>query len=263
MKKTYIIGIDEAWRGPWAGPIVVGGWMAESSLVPSLVASLSGLTDSKLLTHEKRENLFSQIELLQHRSECQYAFSYRDADIIDELGIREANRQCMQDVILSLLQFVDDADAVEVYIDGCDNYRFDGWDGEYIFAEKRKKKIWESSISTIVSEENESIQASEALDRHVSLHSTRDDGITNRTIHYLIHGDSLIPAISAASIVAKVLRDRMMCDFHEDFPEYGFDSHKGYGTRKHQEALLNYGITPIHRKSYAPVKTLISCPSSL
>lgn len=82
-------------------------------------------------------------------------------------------------------------------------------------------------------------------------------------ISYVIHGDSLIPAISAASIVAKVIRDRMMCDFHEDFPQYGFDSHKGYGTRKHQDALLNYGITHIHRKSYAPVKRLISPSSSL
>lgn len=82
-------------------------------------------------------------------------------------------------------------------------------------------------------------------------------------IFYIIHGDSLVPVISAASIVAKVIRDRIMCEFHEDFPQYGFDSHKGYGTRKHQDSLINYGITPIHRKSYAPVKRLISPSSSL
>jgi ribonuclease HII len=54
-----------------------------------------------------------------------------------------------------------------------------------------------------------------------------------------------------------------MCDFHEDFPEYGFDTHKGYGTAKHQEAMLHYGISPIHRKSYAPVKSLILNSSSV
>ena len=69
--------------------------------------------------------------------------------------------------------------------------------------------------------------------------------------------------VSAASVIAKVVRDQMMCDFARDFPGYGFDSHKGYGTRKHHEALVNYGITPIHRKSYAPVKALISSATSV
>ena len=64
-------------------------------------------------------------------------------------------------------------------------------------------------------------------------------------------------AISAASIVAKVTRDRMMCDFSLKYPDYHFDRHKGYGTRRHYEALIHYGITPLHRKSYAPVKRLI------
>lgn len=78
--------------------------------------------------------------MMQYRSECQYAFSYRDAHIIDEVGIREANRQCMQDVILSLLQFVDDTDSVQIFIDGCDNYQFSLGDFEYVFAEKKRRK---------------------------------------------------------------------------------------------------------------------------
>ena len=83
------------------------------------------------------------------------------------------------------------------------------------------------------------------------------------SITYLIGGDALSPVISAASVVAKVTRDRMMCDFHEDFPEFGFFEHKGYGTRKHRESLLNYGITPLHRKSYEPMKSLILNSSSV
>lgn len=72
----------------------------------------------------------------------------------------------------------------------------------------------------------------------------------------IIKGDSLIPAISAASIIAKVTRDRYMKELAEEYPEYGFERHKGYGTRAHLEALEKYGITPYHRKSFAPVKKL-------
>lgn len=76
---------------------------------------------------------------MQHRNECQYAFSYRDAAIIDAIGIREANRQCMQDVLLSLLLFTTDDDTILVYIDGCDNYEFDVGDFDYTFATKKKR----------------------------------------------------------------------------------------------------------------------------
>ena len=78
-----------------------------------------------------------------------------------------------------------------------------------------------------------------------------------RIVTYMIAGDKNMPIISAASIIAKVHRDRLMCEYNEKFPLYGFDSHKGYGTKKHKEALINYGITSIHRKSYAPIKRLI------
>lgn len=99
--------------------------MADFSVASHLLDSLDGLDDSKSLSEKNREKLFLEIERMQHRNECQYAFSYRDADIIDAIGIREANRQCMQDVLLSLLQFTDEQDSIEIFIDGCDNYRFD------------------------------------------------------------------------------------------------------------------------------------------
>ena len=237
MKKHYIIGIDEAGRWPWAWPIVAWGWMADVSLASGLLSSLEGLDDSKLLSSKKHERLFAEIERMQHRNECQYAFSYRDAETIDLIGIRESNRECMQDVLLSLLQFVDSQDSLEVFIDGCDNYRFDigEMDIGYDFRKLSKEKQLQNSMTG-----RERIQ-----------------------IIYKIWWDRSVPAISAASIIAKVTRDHIMCDFHEDFPHYGFASHKGYGTRKHQESLLHYGITPLHRKSYAPVKRLISLTSSL
>lgn len=152
----------------------------------------------------------------------------------------------MQEVILGLLQYTSDTDTIRISIDGCDNYEF-GIDGfEYIFAKKRRKKDIEHGNQEI---------------KNLIPHDA--SSIDNNSITYIIGGDALSPAISAASVVAKVTRDRMMCDFHEDFPEYGFASHKGYGTRKHREAMIHYGITPLHRKSYAPVKSLILGETSI
>lgn len=80
------------------------------------------------------------IEKMQDESRCQYSFASRDAPDIDSLGIREANRHCMQDVMLSLLQFADDTDTISIMIDGCDNYRFESLGALYLFAQKSKKK---------------------------------------------------------------------------------------------------------------------------
>ncbi|ABO50564.1 Ribonuclease H [Desulforamulus reducens MI-1] len=73
----------------------------------------------------------------------------------------------------------------------------------------------------------------------------------------IVKGDDLIPAISAASILAKVARDGAMLEYHEKYPQYGFNSHKGYLTKAHREALKKYGPSPIHRKTYAPIRELL------
>ena len=74
----------------------------------------------------------------------------------------------------------------------------------------------------------------------------------------IVGGDGLVPEISAASIIAKVYRDNLMEDLHRLYPQYGFDSNKGYPTRMHREALITYGATPCHRRSFAPVKNVIN-----
>jgi ribonuclease HII len=73
----------------------------------------------------------------------------------------------------------------------------------------------------------------------------------------IISGDKLVKSIAAASIVAKVTRDRMICEADKLYPEYGFSSHKGYGTKKHFEALKKFGPCEIHRKTFAPVKDML------
>ncbi len=84
------------------------------------------------------------------------------------------------------------------------------------------------------------------------------DAIDNKKVRYIVRGDLTEKCISAASIIAKVTRDRKMCDFSVEYEGFSFDLHKGYGTRKHQEALMVYAITSLHRKTYAPIKRLIS-----
>jgi len=73
----------------------------------------------------------------------------------------------------------------------------------------------------------------------------------------IVGGDGLVAEISAASIVAKVYRDSLMADLHRQYPQYGFDKNKGYPTRMHREALLQYGAAPCHRRSFAPVRNVI------
>ncbi len=74
----------------------------------------------------------------------------------------------------------------------------------------------------------------------------------------IVGGDGLVPEISAASIIAKVYRDNLMAELHQKYPLYGFDSNKGYPTRKHREALIKYGVTPCHRQSFAPVRNVMN-----
>lgn len=265
----YIIGIDEAWRGPWAWPVVAGGFMCAIDFDFWVFAPY--LTDSKAMSERDRDHVFAMIEKVMEEDICRYHFAYRDASYIDGVWIREANRQCMEEVILSLLQYRDPSDTISIYIDGCDNYTFciDGF--EYIFAKKKSRRSIEKNGNN--SCHSAGIHFSCTHENQASL-CTKDDfkrdssasfAVTkeNNSLTYLIGGDVLSPIISAASVVAKVTRDKMLCDFHEDFPEYGFDSHKGYGTSKHRDALIHYGITPIHRKSYEPMKSLILEESSI
>ena len=179
---TTIIGVDEAGRGPLAGPVIT------SAVI--LARPIEGLDDSKKLTAKKRQQLVLQIE------QEAIAFSYGEASIeeIDALNIHHATLLAMKKAVDSIQSY-----GTEVWIDGA-------------FA-----PILELPCKTFVK------------------------------------GDSLHACISAASILAKVKRDALMLEYHDRYPEYGFASHKGYGTAKHLAALKEYGPCPIHRQSFAPV----------
>lgn len=180
-----VAGVDEAGRGPLAGPVVV------AAVVLNPERLIDGLDDSKKLNEKRREELFP---LIIERSLAWSVVAIEPAEI-DRINILQATLLGMQQAVGQLLP-----PPSLALIDG-----------------------------------NQAPQLDCAV----------------RTI---VQGDSLEPAISAASILAKVTRDRLMKKLHINYPDYGFDRHKGYPTADHLARLARYGPCPIHRRSFAPVR---------
>lgn len=187
-KETYekgyntIAGIDEAGRGPLAGPVV-----AAAVILPK-DALIEGVNDSKKISEKKREKLYDDII----NNALAWGVGIVDHSVIDEINILNATRNAMKIAIQNL------------------NVRPD-----FILIDAEKK------VDT--------------------------DGIPYLPI---IKGDALSISIGAASIIAKVTRDRIMREYDKVFPMYGFEKHKGYGTKAHVEALKEFGPCMIHRKSF-------------
>ncbi|PIV89976.1 ribonuclease HII [Candidatus Gracilibacteria bacterium CG17_big_fil_post_rev_8_21_14_2_50_48_13] len=186
----YRIGIDEAGRGAWAGPVV-----AAAVYLPS---PIQGLADSKVLSPKQRENLFQRII-----NEAYVGVGVVSHEDIDAKGIKAATHAAMECALKELLAVLDPTATPLAMVDGNDRFTF--------------------SIP------------------HFSY----------------IRGDSRFPCISAASIVAKVHRDRLLCAYEEMYPGYNFAQHKGYGTQKHRDALAQFGALDVHRKTYAPIRQVL------
>ena len=177
---NYICGVDEAGRGPLAGPVCAGACIPDLSLV------IDGVNDSKKLTEKKRDALYEQLcdNVISHKT------VFIDADVIDKINILNATKKAMTEAILSMFPLPEMVliDAVKLDIP----------------------------------------------------YKTRS----------IIHGDAVSYCIAAASIFAKVERDRLMLEYAEKYPEYGFEKHKGYGSKHHIEMLKKYGPCPIHRQTF-------------
>lgn len=187
-RRQIIAGVDEAGRGPLAGPVVVAAVVLDSEI------PIDGLDDSKKLSQKRREELFPRI------IECSAAWA------VAEVGPEEIDRvNILQATMLGMQRAVDQLQPVPTLalVDG-----------------NRAPEL-------------------------------------NCTVRTIIQGDSLEPAISAASILAKVTRDQMMRQLHLRFPQYRFDRHKGYPTAEHLELLAKYGPCAVHRRSFAPVRRLL------
>lgn len=190
-----IFGVDEAGRGPLAGPVVAAAVLLSKPRP-------SGLDDSKKLTAKRRAELETTI-----KRRCQWAIGVVEVEDIDRLNIFGATMLAMTLAVDALCAKVG-SDPNEVLIDG-----------NMTPAGRRPEWRW--------------------------------------PVRAIVGGDAIEPCISAASIIAKEHRDRLMCAAAEQHSHYGWEKNKGYGTPDHMAALRAHGPTPLHRKSFAPVAQLL------
>lgn len=189
-----VLGLDEAGRGPLAGPVVASGVVIST---PDEV--VSEVRDSKKMTEKQRVKAYGEIK----QKSLSYGIGIVGAKDIDTLGIQEAVLKAMMTVV----------EVVERKL----NQKID-----FIIAD---------GINILP--------------------------IKNYKMQKIQKGDLYHYSIAAGSVLAKVTRDRIMREYHEKYPEYGFDTHVGYGTKKHMEALRKYGPTDIHRRSFKPVRDVL------
>ncbi len=183
-----IVGIDEAGRGCWAGPLVAAAVVLNEPIV--------GIGDSKILTRKKRELL----DQLIRSHALSYGIGWVSAAEVDKLGLTAATSRAMTSALEAI-----SCDYDEIVIDGNYNYL-----------------------------------------------------PTNSSAVAVIKADATVPAVSAASILAKVARDSYMLQLSQELPQYQFEAHVGYGTALHLELLLKYGVSEHHRKSYKPIQKILS-----
>ena len=188
-----VAGVDEAGRGPLAGPVVAAATVLPARWAETgLPAQLAGLNDSKQLTESQREKFFA---FLTGCGEIEFGIAAVDAAVIDAINILQATHRAMNEALGQLRPLPPHA-----LVDG------------------RPVKLLRVPQTAIVK------------------------------------GDARSYSIAAASVLAKVARDRRMREFHAEWPEYGFARHKGYGTAEHLAAIEQFGACPIHRKSFAPLQ---------
>lgn len=188
-RPTLIAGVDEAGRGPLAGPVFAAAVILDD------LSPIKGLADSKKLSSRQRENLYAQIKA---NALCSFV-AFASVEEIDKLNILNATMLAMQRAVQGLR-----LKPGKVLVDGNRLPQLD--------------------------------MLAEAI----------------------VKGDSKVPCISAASILAKVERDHWCAQIDANFPQYGFAQHKGYGTAAHLAALSEWGPTPLHRRSFAPVSAVLS-----
>ena len=184
----YVAGVDEAGRGPLAGPVVTA-----AVILPNHCQELLGINDSKQLSKELRNNYVARIK--EHA--ISYSVHFQPVQVIDRENILEATRQSMTESVNSL------------------------------------------SVTP-------NVVIADAMVLPVEMEQ-----------HSIIKGDAKSLCIAAASILAKTARDDYMEQLAKTYPEYGFEQHAGYGTKQHLQAIETYGVTPEHRTSFEPIKTIV------
>ena len=224
---TAICGIDEAGRGPLAGPVVAGAVILPKD------CEILYLNDSKKLSEKRREALYDEIV----EKAVAYSIGYADHAVIDEINILQATYRAMRMAVENL-------------------YGKDGADAGADVTGRTFPEAPEQSRSEAAEGTASGVSTGSDAGHHA--HVTPDlllndavviPGIDIKQVG-IVHGDARSVSIAAASILAKVTRDRLMAVMDSLYPLYGFAKHKGYGTREHIEAIRKYGPCPIHRRTF-------------
>ncbi len=205
----YIIGIDEAGRGPLAGPVVVAGVRIAARNRRQAAGIFAGIRDSKKLSVKNREEWYA---FLTMHSEIEWAVARVSPAVIDRINIRNAALLGARRVYAKLIPAYAGISLAGQGARGAD------------ISAPRARVLLDGGLFLP--------------------HSA---GIKQETI---IKGDEKVPLIAAASIIAKVTRDRLMMRLHKKYPQYGFDRHKGYGTVLHREMIRQHGRCDTHRASF-------------
>jgi len=184
---TLIAGIDEAGRGPLAGPV-----SAACVILKPDGPFVRGVDDSKKLSEKRRESLFEEIK----ETSFAYGISFVDNKRIDEINILQATYEAMRNALKQAIEMAEGKAPGMLLVD------------------------------------------------HVHIPEIEIPQMS------ITHGDAQSISIGSASILAKVARDRLMKEYDEKYPEYGFAKHKGYGTKAHYDAIAQYGLSEIHRKTF-------------
>ncbi|MCF7964644.1 MAG: ribonuclease HII [Methylobacter tundripaludum] len=186
--KSIVAGVDEAGRGPLAGPVFA------AAVILDPMRPIAGLADSKILSESKRDSLY----ILIKEAALSWSIAQASVEEIDQLNILQATLLAMQRAVQGLHIQPD-----EVLVDG--------------------NRLPQLSMPA---------QA-------------------------IVKGDSKVQAISAASILAKVERDKLMVDYHQQYPDFAFHEHKGYGTKQHLAEIERFGFLDVHRRTFNPVKSML------
>lgn len=234
----YLIGVDEVGRGPLAGPVVA------CAVIMPKDWNIPGINDSKKLTENRRNELALKIK----DNSIAVGLGFVNSNKIDRFNIRNATKMAMITAVRECIGNLEKqqgepneiGDVSTAYVENIKRENGSGMtldvDSNRDLSRKRKRiKILIDGDMEIPLEQLE--------------HELEEDGfcISQETV---IKGDSKSLSIGAASIVAKVARDEFMKEYAKRVPEYGFEKHKGYGTKAHYEAIASYGLSPIHRKTF-------------
>lgn len=243
----YVVGVDEVGRGPLAGPVVA------CAVIMPKDWDVKGINDSKKLTENRRNELTLKIK----DNSVAIGLGFVNSKKIDRFNIRNATKMAMIIAVRRCIENYKEHGAESCVIKDCENKDVGSTPIEHVNRKTCAEITLDMDSNGVLSKSGDLLKRRIKIlidgDMEIPIEQLEADFekdgfiISQETV---IKGDSKSLAIGAASIVAKVARDEFMKEYSKRAPEFGFEKHKGYGTKAHYEAISSYGLSPIHRKTF-------------